>query len=370
MTDPGTARAWGWVAHLRDGGTIPWRDWSAGGEPAGRTVPGAQQLELLRRANAVARPRHELVEQLLTADPPRRFRPALPLLGGPPALPHGPPPVDPLDVGPEELVELAAVVLARRLATRPAPSPPRGVRRPWAIRYHLHGDPELVRTAARHLTARGRPPASHGGRVLVLGTDAGLMLADVWTHRALTEGVVPWSVWLRRLTGGDYLPGPADLEQAAEAGYGRPAVRGVHMVTDPSLAPRLVGVRRPLPVPPPLAAVAVELGRRVVAALRPLVTPDVRRALLSEVLRPQLATVAGPPLVVPAAHREWLAECTGRMITRLRRDPGRYPVHGALELLLPVDRPGTGTIRPGDTLAAGLELLLADADRTSVEEGP
>ncbi len=48
----------GWVAHLRAGGTTPWLEWTdpgAGDEPAGRALPGAQQLELLRRIN-LARP--------------------------------------------------------------------------------------------------------------------------------------------------------------------------------------------------------------------------------------------------------------------------------------------------------------------------
>ena len=48
---PGVRRAWGWVAHLRSGGTTPWRDWAEDGDPHGRILPGAQQLELLRRLN-------------------------------------------------------------------------------------------------------------------------------------------------------------------------------------------------------------------------------------------------------------------------------------------------------------------------------
>ena len=56
VSDPetGPARAAAWVAHLRSGGTVPWADWSgqvAGGTRVSRLLPGAQQLELLRRMN-------------------------------------------------------------------------------------------------------------------------------------------------------------------------------------------------------------------------------------------------------------------------------------------------------------------------------
>lgn len=370
MSDPATARAWGWVAHLRDGGTTPWCDWAGAGEPTGTSVPGAQQLELLRRLNAVGPPSPSLSSRVLAAEPSRRARPALPLLGLPTPATYGPRPVDPAALPVGDLVDLAAAVLAGALATQRPPSPPTGVARPWAPRYHLHGDPEMTRWVGRHLTAHGRPPATHGGRALVLGTDAGRMLVDAWTHRALTGGVVRWPEWWRRRAGRDRFPWPVDLEGAVEAGYRRPGVRGVHVVTDPALAPRLVGLRRPLPPSEPLAATAVDVGRRVVRALRPLVSPPTRRALSSEVLRPRLAGVPGPPLVVPAEHREWVREEARRLISRFRSDPDRYPVHGDLELLLPVDRPGAEVVRPRDSLTVALELLLADADPPSAEEAP
>ena len=81
MTD--SAGAWGWVAHLTDGGTTPWVDWSGSAEPRGAVLPGAQQLELLRRLNLAGGASRELAVTVLAADPPRRSRPSLPLLGGP-----------------------------------------------------------------------------------------------------------------------------------------------------------------------------------------------------------------------------------------------------------------------------------------------
>ncbi|MBO0846512.1 MAG: hypothetical protein J2P22_13965, partial [Nocardioides sp.] len=59
------AQAWGWVAHLRDGGTTPWSDWREPASPdhdPGPFLPGAQQLELLRRVNLHRLPSPELAD--------------------------------------------------------------------------------------------------------------------------------------------------------------------------------------------------------------------------------------------------------------------------------------------------------------------
>lgn len=360
----GTARAWGWYAHLRDGGTTPWCDWAGTGSVAAPRLPGAQQLELLRRVNGLAGsrgPAADVVEDVLAADPPRRSRPDLPLVDGGPAPGFGPPPVDPAQLPAHELLGLLAVVLARRLARETPPQPPVGRVRPWAPRYHLYGDPELARVVRRHLVVRGRPEATHGGRALVLGDDVGRMLADLWTDRALGVGGASWPEWWRRWVRSDRLPAAADLARVAEEARRRPGVRGVEIVLDPAAAVRRVGVRRPPQVPRPLAAVAVELGRLTAAELRPLVEPGRRDLLVSEVLRPRLATLPGSPLAVPRAHRGWVAEQAEQLIARLGRQPDRYPVLGDLAALRPAapsGRPGAGTIRPRRTLAAGIRLLL------------
>jgi hypothetical protein len=363
-----TERAWGWVAHLREGGTTPWRDWSATAEPVGTRLPGAQQLELLRLVNRVGSPGTEVADGLLAVDPPRRSRPDLPLLDGAPVPAYGPRPVDPADVPAEELVELLAVALAGRLARELPPAAPEPLlvrRRPWTPRYHLFGDPETVRALRRQLQAHGRPEATHGGRGIVLATDLGVLLADVWTNRALSVGGPAWGEWWRRCTRHDRLPGPADLQRVADEAWQRPGVRGVQLVTDPARAARMAGLRRPPPLPPPLAAVAVELGRQTVVALRPLVPPEVRERLVAELLRPRLETLAGPPLRVPAEHQAWVTAQADALIARLRRRPDRYPVRGDLAHVVPAGQPAPGAIRPRDTLAAGIRLLLADVEEAS-----
>lgn len=359
MTDAATV--WGWTAHLRDGGTTPWARWAGTAEPQRPVLPGAQQLELLRRINLTGRPTPALADDVLAVDPPRRTTPALPLTGGSEVPGHGPRPVDPADLGDNDLTRLAAVLLAGHLATRRVTEPRPGWRRPWRIRYHLLGDPEHAAPLRRHLTARGRPPGGYGGRVLVLGTDTSRMLVDLWTAHCFRNGALPWRDWLAVCARRGTLPTPLDLHLVARREIDRPVPNRVHVVTDPTLAPRLLGVRRGPGVPQPMAASAVDLGRRVAGALRPLAVPARRAALLTEVLRPRLADEPGLPLVVPARHREWVHEEAERLHQQLGR--GRYPVHGDPALVLPVDRAGVEAPDVSDTLALAIRLLL-ETDRT------
>lgn len=360
------ATGWGWVAHLLDGGTTPWSAWSGTAEPRGTVLPGAQQLELLRRLNLAARPSPTLAAAVLATDPSRRSRPALPLVGGADPLPHGPRPVDPADLSDGELSRLAAVLLAQQLAAQslgPAPRP--GRRRPWRLRYQLVGDPELVAPLRRHLVARGRPPGGHGVNVVVLGTDAGRMLVDLWTAQSLRNGAPPWHEWLATTVREGGLPDGIDLDRIARRERERPATHRVHLVTDPALAPRVLGVRRG-PQVQPISAAGTDLGRRIVSALRPMAAAGDRARLVTEVLRPRLALDPGPALVLPARTREQLEPAVAGMVGEVRR--GRYPVHGDPGLLMPADRPGTGAVVSSDTLALAVRMLL-ETGLQSREEG-
>ncbi len=363
-----TDRAWGWVAHLRDGGTTPWRDWVGGAPAAGAALPGAQQLELLRRANLAGRPSADLTERVLAADPPRRARPGLPLVDGPAVPDHGPRPADPGEVPDTELTRLAAVLLAGDLAGHTPVPPRRGWVRPWRVRYYLLGDPEQLEPWRRHLVARGRPEGGYGGRVVVIGTDTGRMLVDLWTAHCFRHGAVPWSGWLERRATRGGLPGPIDLDALARRERDRPGPHRVHVVTDPARTGDLLGVRRGPGTVQPMAASAVDLGRRVSAVLRPRATPQVRARLIVGVLRPVLADAPGLPLVVPAGHRAWVREEAERLHQQLAR--GRYPVLGDPGLVLPVDRAGVETPDVAETLALALRLLLSAALTPTLEEGP
>jgi hypothetical protein len=364
---PGVRRAWGWVAHLRAGGHTPWADWTAEGEAHGRLLPGAQQLELLRRLNAAGDVPAVLAERVLGASAPGRGRPDLELLGAVEPLAFGPAPVDPSRLPDDELVRVAAGLIAEDLVAAGVPEPRRPLLvRPWRTRHRLVGDPVLADPARAELVARGRPPGGRGAVVLVLGTDLGRMLVDTWVARCFDDPVAPWADWCRRAERRDRVPPRADLLRAARTWATRVGTGRVQIVLDPASLPRLVGVRR-LAVGPALpdevGADGVELARRVSAVLGLLVVPERRRDLLRQVLRPRLAALpdglTGPPLAVPERHHAWLRARAARLRDDLSADG--YAVHGDLDALLPPppDRAaGVGVPTEAGTLAVAVRLLL------------
>jgi hypothetical protein len=386
----GVRRAWGWLAHLGDGGTTPWREWSGEAPSRGRHVPGAQQLETLRRLNLRGAVSPALARRVLEASAPGRGRPDLELTGVADRSGFGPRPVDPADLPDDELVRVATSVLADLVveaggvaawpppgaaplapeAAGPRPGPVgahpsapavlgkvrRRLPQPRTRRYRLVGDPLLADPLREQLVARGRLPGGSGSRVLVLGDDAGSLVADAWTHRALTDGAPPWRDWLRQRTRRRTLPGRVDVLRAAQAWQERVGRDRVHVVLDPSLVGRLVGVRSPLAAPRRLSADAAELARRTGPVLGLLAVPDLKRALVRDVLVPWLADHDGPPLVVPPEHGDWLRGTAVRVRDSLLRDG--YAVHGDPDRLLPVERPGVSQPSDAGALELALRLLL------------
>ncbi|GAA4704334.1 hypothetical protein [Nocardioides conyzicola] len=355
---PGIRRAWGWTAHLRDGGTTPWRDWTAEGVARGRHLPGAQQLELLRRLNESGRVPERLATRVLEASAPGRGRADLELLGSVERLAFGPPPVDPADLDADELLRVAAGLLAEDVHAAGVPEPAVGRPRPWRTRYRLLGDPVLADPRRADLVARGRPPGGRTELVLVLGTDLGQMLVDAWTARSLGSGALPWTDWVRRRATLDLLPDRVDLPRLARSSAERVGVRRVRIVLDLETLPRLVGVRRPLASAPALSADAVELARRTGQVLALLAVPDEQRALLRGVLLPRLVAHPGPALTLPARHVGWARGRARSMRDELVR--AGYPVHGDPDALLPVDRPGVPEPSDAGVLALALRLLLEE----------
>jgi hypothetical protein len=339
----GERRAWGWVGHLRDGGTTAWQEWSTQhrplGESQGRYLPGAQQLELLRRLNLAGRPSSGLCTQVLEASAAGRGRPDLELAGAGPGSEFGPAPVDPAELPAGELVRVAASVLADRLVDEP-PAKPAEKRRAsrWRRGFRVVGDPELADDLRGQLAARGRVPGGREPRILVVGTDLASMTAHAWTQRAFAEGVGSWREFLRLVTERGELPHRADLVAVARVWERRVGKERVHVVLDPAAVPRLAGERRRLAAPTYLPAEAGELARKVGSVLSLLVLPDEGERLLDSGLRPVVRRHAldlpgAGPLVVPAAHRDWLEAAAERMRRRLTR--AGYAVHGDLDALVP-----------------------------------
>ncbi|QIG45312.1 hypothetical protein G5V58_23445 [Nocardioides anomalus] len=330
--DTGRARAWAWVAHLRAGGTTPWAAWETT-DPAeeSRFLPGAQQLELLRRLNAAGRPSATLVERVLTASAPGRGRPDLELVGVDEERRFGPPPVDPATLPDEELLRVATGLLAEDVLAADAPAaeprPPRRLR----VRYQLAGDPWLAAAHTRALTADGRPPGGQGRAVHVLGCDVATMLAHTWGAGAFGPAAPSWPDFLARVRARRRLPERLDLPGAVARFEARPHTGRVGVVLDPAALPRLVGVRRLAPAPE-VAVHATELARQVGTALSLHVVPAEQARLLTERLLPRLAREEGPRPVVPPEHRDWVEDAGFALRQRLLR--ARYPVVGDADAVL------------------------------------
>ncbi|MBC2932222.1 hypothetical protein [Nocardioides sp. zg-1228] len=387
MTRPAGAVP-GWIAHLRAGGTTPWLEWTgpdldpvsgpgagrpgAGRPAAGRALPGAQQLELLRRVNVArasaggagadqASP--ELADRVLAAPAAGRGKADLPLVGAAPAA-FGPRPVDPATVGEHELLRVAASLLADDLVALGAdPVRPR-LSRPWRRRYRLVGDP-LVATATReHLLARGRPEGGPRAFVVAVGGPLDDLLVHTWTQRCFEHGSRPWIDWLRFWRQRDQLPARVDLADSVRRWGGRrPFVR---VVTDLDQLPRQVGVRR-LPAVRVPGADQAELARRV-AAVVGLRVPVAERPALMRTLQRRIPDTGVAPVGVPAAEHDWVVASAARTTRALTR--AGYPVVGDLADLAPrgSERAGADAPDDGQVLDLAIRMIVDPRWRTGAAE--
>jgi hypothetical protein len=356
-TPDAEARAWGWVAHLRQGGTTPWSAWERVAPPAGQGgpfLPGAQQLELVRRLNLQGPPQPELAARVLATSAPGRGRPDLGLVGVLPRTTFGPPPVDPVELPPDELVRVATSLIAEDVVAAGDPAPPRKPRR-LQRRYRLLGDPELARPIREVLVADGRPPGGSSATVVVVGTALDQMLVHVWIARSFGAGVRPWPEYLASELARRRLSPRIDLAAVATRWAGRVGSGRVHVVLDDQArAARLAGRRRAVPGTTELSADAVELARRTAPVVGTLVTPERRSLLMWHRLHPVLTAYDGPPVRVPEVHHAWLTEHTADLRRRLAR--GDYAVHG--HLAEPADRPGVTAPDEDGVLALAMQVLL------------
>lgn len=360
----GEPRAWGWVMALRAGSTTPWHEWrlsGADGDRADRYLPGAQQLELLRRLNLAGVPDRVLVDRVVSASAPGRGTPDLELLGAVQPPRWGPRPVDPVDLPDAELVRVATMLLAEDVVSGEGPTTPHTRRRPWARHYRLVGDPWLADPLRAQLARIGRPAGGRRAPVYVLGTDVATMVVHAFTARAFDEGGSAWSSWLGANPARP-MPPRVDLVGAARFWAERIGRSRVRFVLDPDHLPRALGVRRRLTQTPDLSADAVDLARRVAAPLGLLVLPDERARLLRARLLPRLARHPGPPLRLPVSHHEWAVRRAERIRAVVRTEG--YPVIGGqanLDRLVPrvieAPEPDEGPTDAG-VLALAVRLLL------------
>ncbi|WP_028661344.1 hypothetical protein [Nocardioides insulae] len=374
-SDPARARAWGWVAHLREGGTTPWRTWlgtGGDGSDRGRYLPGAQQLELLRRLNEVGRPGPDLAGRVLAASAPGRGRPDRELLGAAPATGFGLPPVDPEELPVQELMRVATSLLAEDVANADVPPLEQGLLRPWRRRSYLGGDPWLIAPMRDHLLVRGRPQGGRRPIAVLVGRDLPGMLADAWTARCFDDGVAPWGEWMSGVMRRRALPPRANLLARARWWAERVGHDRVHVVLDRGLVPGVLGLHRPLPLAPRVSVDAADLARRLVPVLGLLAPPAHREDLLRRGLAPRLATYGGQRPGFSSDQLAWLETAARRQRDGLL--VAGYAVHGDPDVLVPPtdERAGLTTgagPTPTSVFELALRVLLDGRSSRSSQEG-
>jgi len=356
------ARGWAWVEHLRTGGSTPWADFTGESSVADRMLPGAIQLEVARRLNAVDgrddAAHRRLVDRVLTSSAPGRGQPDLELVGVHDGSPFGPRPVDPATLPTEELLRMAVGVLAELVLERDPgvrPEPRTLPAPPWRRGYHLAGDPQLAGHARAALADAGRRPGHRSPVAVLLADDLGAMLADVWTWR-VQQGVTPtWHWWLAHWARRDQLPPRADLTAVAARWADRVGRQRVHVVVGTALPADLLGLRVDPPVDR-LSAGAAEVVRQANTVLAVLASPDQHQRVLDDVLLPALAAERGAPPAVPARQQEWVRRRADRLVEELTA--AGYPVHGDLAALLPRSSDGHATGPDATTQSEALPVAL------------
>lgn len=353
MTGDSSGSAAGWVEHLRQGGTTPWLAWTDRTAPeSARSLPGAQQLELLRRINLARGPAPlppGFADRVLATTAAGRGKADLPLVGMP-TTGFGPAPVDPATVGAHELLRVASVLVADDLVALGPDAVRTSWARPWRRRFRLVGDPVLATGLREHLRGLGRPEGGPRPHVVALGAPLDELLAHTWTQRCFEHGSKPWAEWLRFWRERDQLPARADLLAAVERCQPRrPLVR---VVTDVDRLPRQLGVRH-LPQVRLPGADQAELARRV-AAVVGLKVPAPERPALMRTLQRRIPDTGVAPVAVPAREQEWVAASAERMTRALTR--AGYPVVGDLADLAP--RAASGPGRPDDREVLDLAIRM------------
>ncbi|WP_154402548.1 hypothetical protein [Nocardioides speluncae] len=322
-------------------------------------LPGAQQLELLRRLNEAGTVVPALAEQVLAAAPPGRGQPAL-RLPGVGVTEYGARPVDPADVPADELLRVAAGVLAEHLVSQPPPHPKRRRRLPgrlpWHRAYQVSGNPLRTDAVRAEMTARGRRPGGRNPVVLLLGGTPDRMVADTYAWRILHTATASWRWWIAHRAGFDELPPRANVAAAARHWRSEVDADRIRIVLDDDALPELLGVPA-LEGPPSPPAEALELIRHVNQVLRVLVDRERHQALLDHDLVPLLAGAEGGRLVVPYAQRRWLKAQARRAYDELT-GAGYAVVGDPARLIAEPERDGVIAPADAEVLALAVRTLL------------
>jgi hypothetical protein len=376
------AAAWSWADHLRRGGTTPWLRWVTEGrhdvpdlESRGR-VPGATQLELVRRLNLRRSgsrqdpPLQALADRALRRSAPGRGPAHLPLVwpGDLEERRVGAPPTDPARLSADELARAGTGLLADLLATHDVPAPPvpdAGSRRPWHRAFHLAGPPVSTEALRRSLAAAGHHEGGRRPQVVLLAEPLDVGLAQVWSTRVQHGAPVRWVTFAGRWARRDQLPPSTDLPSIASWWADRVGRERVHVVTGPAVrrtAAEVLGLRTAPAAgadPRSLSPAGVDVLRRLNRVLN-VRLPEERRAARLRWVAGLLPEDPAPALDVPDRVRDWVDARARRLADDLAA--GGYAVHGDLALVAPRHQ-GAPHPRNPDVLGLVLDTCLRAADQ-------
>jgi hypothetical protein len=376
-----------WTEHLRGGGTTPWSAWvSSGAVPdvdvsAGRSLPGAAQLEVVRRLALVSDldgPRFaRLADVVLHRSAPGRGLAQQPLAwpatSGAPRR-FGAPPTDPSDVPLDELVRVAIGTLTALLLAAPAPVEQADLRRRRFTRspaFALAGAPVTTSAVRRALGAAGHAEGGASPRVVLLADPFDVSLAQVWSARVQRGAPVRWSGFVERWANRRELPPSADYPALAQRWAAEVGADAVHVLVAPRDAvaetARLLGVdlgraRHPGLQPrwKDLSPASVDVARRVNAVLNVRAGGALRAAAVRACAAALVVVADRPrPLTVPGPFRQWATERARRVADDLGE--GGYPVLGDLVRIVPRSEGLPTGPRRDDVLRVALDACLHQA---------
>lgn len=380
-----------WAAHLRSGGTSTWSTWRRDhgtdrlDAPLLHPLPFAHQLELLRRLNLTAARGigeagerlpgpvlEDLADRVLAASTPGRglIDVPLPWEARPP---WGTPAQEPDLLPAEELVRLAAGVLAHRLRALPPPQEPDTAQRwplPWRRRFRLHGSPGTVSVVRSALLEQGLVETGLGATHIVVARPVEVMMAEHWAAAVRRGQVLQWGRLWRRARAVDALPpsiAVASIADRLQARLHRRRGEPLHVVVATDAAEvvhhvtRVLGARA-FDLPPSTDVALPDLLRQVNRLTGLLGGParvrPVSRTLLGALDAPALHQVDPHTdgFLTPRVMLPWAREVAATTADRLRA--AGYPVHGDPGALAPTEHDLAGTVDRNLTLELALTACL------------
>jgi hypothetical protein len=362
-------RVLAWAGSLRAGSSRTWKEFLD--DPGDverlhwhdRPLPGAAQLELVRRLAGSGLPRFaELADLVLTTAGPGRGLVDTPL-PWPADRGIGAPAVEPDQLPAEEVLRAAAGVLTRLLASEADLPDPRVSRpwRPWRRGFTLLGAPTTVDLVRAALRARGLREGGPRTTWFVLGGPLEDVMAQRWSARVRSGAGLKWQRLWRTAATNDRLPPGVALPTIAQhvADEFDPARVHVVLADDPSGALEVVadvlGVTGGR-LEPRVDVLATDLLRRLNPVLGLAVGEDGRRRIVDRAWTDLAGGEAPAPLGAPAAHLDWAISAGERMADAL--SAGRYAVHGDPASVVPTRRAGVRRAPdPDDVLAHALLVV-------------